>query len=337
MQDPDALDETDLEIVNALQVVPRASWTELGSVLDLDPTTLARRWHRLVDEGISRITAFPRQPGAYGKQTALIEVRCHTGAETDVAMAVAEHAKTLSVEITTGEYQVLLTVLGEPRLADYVLDYLSGIPGVLGYRTHVLIDIPYEAHRWHVRALTPAQHRGLRALTTATGGSEQAPGGRMSELDQAVLSCLCVNGRIPYADIARAAGTSSSSAARAVNRVLRSGVIGLRCDIARPFLGWPFAAMLWATGDPRQGAARRPDSPERIPELRLCARTAGPDNVLLVVWLHTMADLPRVERLLGEEIPDLRISDRTIVLRPVKLMGHMFDANERYARTVPIY
>jgi DNA-binding Lrp family transcriptional regulator len=183
MQDPDALDETDLEIVNTLQLAPRASWTELGAILEVDPTTLARRWQRLVDEGITRITAFPRQPNTYGQQTAFIEVRCANGAVTDIATAVAEHAKTLTVEITTGAHQILVTALGDPRLSDYVLDYLSTMPGIVGYRTHILIGIPYEAHRWHVRALSPAQYSGLRALARTTGEREYDRGRRITDLD----------------------------------------------------------------------------------------------------------------------------------------------------------
>ena len=49
--------ESDLEIINALQLNPRASWTQLSSVLDRDSTTIARRWRRLVSNGHSWVNA----------------------------------------------------------------------------------------------------------------------------------------------------------------------------------------------------------------------------------------------------------------------------------------
>ena len=49
--------ESDLEIINALQLNPRASWTQLSSVLDMDSTTIARRWRRLVSNGHSWVNA----------------------------------------------------------------------------------------------------------------------------------------------------------------------------------------------------------------------------------------------------------------------------------------
>ncbi len=36
---------------------PRASWTQLSSVLDMDSTTIARRWRRLVSNGHSWVNA----------------------------------------------------------------------------------------------------------------------------------------------------------------------------------------------------------------------------------------------------------------------------------------
>jgi hypothetical protein len=40
------LDELDLALVNALQISPRAPWTEVATALEVDAATVARRWQQ---------------------------------------------------------------------------------------------------------------------------------------------------------------------------------------------------------------------------------------------------------------------------------------------------
>ncbi|MFE5097537.1 AsnC family protein [Streptomyces sp. NPDC056638] len=49
----------DLALVNALQLRPRASWTELAPPLGVTAGTLARRWERLTGEGLAWASAVP--------------------------------------------------------------------------------------------------------------------------------------------------------------------------------------------------------------------------------------------------------------------------------------
>jgi AsnC-type helix-turn-helix domain len=53
------LDDDDRRLIAALQVRPRASWTELGAVLGPSPLTLALRWARLSAAGVAWLTAAP--------------------------------------------------------------------------------------------------------------------------------------------------------------------------------------------------------------------------------------------------------------------------------------
>lgn len=243
MQDPVSLGEKDLELLNAVQIAPRASWAEVSQVLHQDATSLARRWHRLKSGGIARITAFPRQSRLYEQHVSRIELTCRNGSVLDLAHELARHPRTLTVEIISGQHQLGLMVLGAPRLADYTLDYLAGFTDILGYRLHMVTGMPYESHRWHVHALPLEQRNRLRELANPKGSNSEVAR-PLTTLDQAVISRLCVNGRATYAELARDLGISPSTAARQVNRVLRAEAIGLRCDIAKQFLGWPFSAVL---------------------------------------------------------------------------------------------
>ncbi|MFC3996614.1 Lrp/AsnC family transcriptional regulator [Nocardiopsis sediminis] len=335
MQVSTEVDELDLALINALQIAPRASWSELSHTLDVDATTLARRWHHLEDSGLARITAFPRRAYLGRVHMAYLELTCRNGTVLDVATALAEDPSTLSIQFTAGTSHLLLTVASVQGLSDYLLNWIGGFEDVVAYRMHVVTGILFEAHRWQVRALAPEQRRRLLALTGADSGAP-VPEGRITELDQRLLDRLCGDGRAGYQALAAALGVSPTTAARRLNRLLRGGIIGLRCDIARTELGWPAAAVLWGSVDARVLERARADLGTRIPELRLCSTIAGPQNTHFIVWLRSTADLQRVEQRLVEELPGLHIADRRMVLRTVKFMGNVLDSTERYVRAVPL-
>lgn len=73
-----------------------------------------------------------------------------------------------------------------------------------------------------------------------------------------------------------------------------------------------------------------------LPELRLCTSVTGPQNLLLTVWLASLADVGRVEALLAERLPQLHLVDRSVALRQVKLMGRLIDEQGAGAECVPI-
>ncbi|GAA1233202.1 Lrp/AsnC family transcriptional regulator [Prauserella halophila] len=336
MQDSVSLVEDDLELLNALQIAPRASWADLSGVLERDATALARRWHRLTTDGIARITAFPRQSRLAEQHVSRIELTCRNGEVLNSAQAIAADPRTLTVEITSGTHQLALTVLGAPDLADYTLGYLSTFPDVLSYRLYAMTSIPYEAHRWHVRALSPKRRNQLTALAGPAGsGAEVAR--PLTELDRAVIARLRANGRATYAELARDLDISPSTAARQVNRLLRAEAVGLRCDIARQYVGWPYSAVLWGIADVDAIADSWTAAGDCVPELRFGATVAGPDNILLVLWLHAVTDLPRVEQVLTAQLPGLRITDRSLRLRMIKYMGHRLDDSERFAEPTPVF
>lgn len=59
------LSEAELELIDALQINPRASWVDLGQATGSDPATAARRWQRLTGSG----RRGPPSPSASGRCT----------------------------------------------------------------------------------------------------------------------------------------------------------------------------------------------------------------------------------------------------------------------------
>jgi len=118
MSDPFTLDETDRALVNILQVAPRASWAEVGTALDINPATVARRWTRLTDAGLARVIAYPNLPAwARHRTLAFVEVDCEPGARNDVIAALTQDPRIASVTVASSGRDLYLTVL-TPGLAE---------------------------------------------------------------------------------------------------------------------------------------------------------------------------------------------------------------------------
>ncbi|MGY0488641.1 hypothetical protein [Streptomyces sp. WG-D5] len=63
---------------------------------------------------------------------------------------------------------------------------------------------------------------------------------------------------------------------------------------------------------------------------------AGPHNLVVDVWLRSLADVHSFEAHLSRRLPRLTIHDRSVVLRTVKHMGHLLDHAGRATGVVPL-
>jgi len=108
MQDSATVDEVDLALVNALQIRPRASWSLVGRVVGIDPVTAARRWERLERNGQAWISAYP--PITPNQANAFVEIECEPGRGVPVAEELAEDPQAMTVDVTAGGRDVLVTV-----------------------------------------------------------------------------------------------------------------------------------------------------------------------------------------------------------------------------------
>ena len=58
--------------------------------------------------------------------------------------------------------------------------------------------------------------------------------------------------------------------------------------------------------------------------------------IALSTWLRTVEELHRLELTFAEQLPQLQVVDRLIVLRVVKRMGRLINEGGRSAGIVPI-
>ncbi|MGP3928886.1 Lrp/AsnC family transcriptional regulator [Nonomuraea sp. KM88] len=326
------LRENDLELIDSLQVNPRAPWAEVGAVLGMDPATAARRWKRLVDDRLAWCTVALGQRQLHTMSVAFLELTCEAGAAGEVAAELARQPHMITVQHIAGSYD-LWTIAIAPdlvSLSEYLLRRLPQQPGVTRVRTHIATRAFDLSRRWRLRVLN--QHQAGRLRPAKTTPAVTRP---MDEIDRRLFVALSVDGRRSFAELEAELGLSARTVQRRVNRLVAVGDITFRCDLARRLAGWHNSAVLWLSM-PDDHLERTGEQLLRWPETRTCAAIAGPNNLMLTVGLHSVADLHGLVTRLRHDFPHATIVDRQMVLRQVKLYGRVLDPVGRWSSTTPL-
>ncbi|MGW0994257.1 Lrp/AsnC family transcriptional regulator [Streptomyces sp. NPDC002520] len=330
------LDELDLSLLNALQVAPRVPWSLIGEALEVDAATASRRWAKLSRSGRAWMSVYPGVRDLTQINIAFIEVACEAGAALRVAAELAAERRVSTVEHTTGDHDLLLTV-HMPSLAalsEFLLTGVGVIAGVRSTRAHLATTVLVEGSSWRLRTLDAAQKRRLEQAVRIP--APQRPRARLSRRDLELAEELAPDGRASYSDLAARLGLGVSTVRRRVDALLADGSVVVRCEVAQPLSGWPVSASLWGRVPPaRLGHAARKLA--AMPETRLCTAVTGSrPNLLLAVWLRGVGDMQRLETVLGEQVPELEVVDRALSLRHVKRMGWLLDEQGCAQRHVPL-
>jgi DNA-binding Lrp family transcriptional regulator len=324
-------DETDLKLVHALQAAPRATWHDIGRSLDIDPVTAARRWQGLVDAGVARVTAYPEvRLWAQDHCNAFIELDLEPTARAHAVEVLSHVPQIVSISIISSGRDLFLTVLTPDltTLSRVVLQQLQQLPGLRGTRTHAVTTVYGEGNHWRLGALEPRRRTQLAQKTP--------PNNRVVWKDHHRDVLLALDdGRRPAAEIATHTARSGSTVRRWLNEMIDGGLLSLRCEVAQPITGWPIAATFWARVSPDE-LDRTATLLTELPEVRLCAAVTGTDNLVMTLWLRSLADIQRLETELARRLPALTLTDRAVTLRAIKRMGCLLDDNGRITDVVPI-
>lgn len=335
MQDSIAIDETDLALIHALQIAPRAPWTTVGAVLGISAVTAARRWERLVGEGLAWVTGYPG-PALWRQQCfAWVEVDCEPALRQQVIDALLDDPHTASIEVMASGRDLYLTVVAADirTLSRFVLLRASSLPGVRGTRTRIATQVFGEGSRWRLDALTPAQRERL-----ASRESSPRDAGEVAVLQSAerlLLPGLADDGRRSAAELAVMSQCSEPTARRRLAHILQTRLVSLRCEVAQVIAGWPITATCWASVPP-EALAETARILVTLPEVRVCAAVTGASNLVVTVLLRALQDLQRLETLVARRLPQLTFTDRAVTLVQVKRMGAVLDDSGHRLRTVPV-
>jgi DNA-binding Lrp family transcriptional regulator len=325
------LHETDLALIEALQLQPRAPWSRIGSVIGIDATTAARRWRRLADSGTAWMTAYPTH---YATVVGYVDVACAPDALDGLTARLRHWGPVFSLERTTGEHQLFLSLAARDLAAmdDLVHRRLSGLPGVRSARLSICTDVHREGSGWLVHTLNERQRADL---TAGPRPGRPRPGTGPYDRDRDLLRALGADARLGHAELARRSGLSETTVRRRLRRMIDGGEVHFRCDLTQRLAGWPVVAT-FRLAVPGPGADTVGRSLAALPETRVCAGLTGTDNLLLSVWLRTPGECAALEDRILRRHPELRVTARDITLHTAKRMGRLLDHWGRAEGHVPM-
>jgi DNA-binding Lrp family transcriptional regulator len=319
------IDEVDLSLLHALQLAPRASWARLESVLEVDASTLSRRWANLNRAGLAWISVHPGVLLPWGS-LAFIEVDCRSGSRDAVSAVLAHDPATWNIEYTTGRRDLFLTV-GTRSLQEldaYVAERVATIPGVTATRTHFVRHIYREGSSWRLNALSSGQQRALSPDRSDQPAQFTEP----TQFELSLLRALASDGRRTASSVATELGRSVSAVTRGIDRLVNTLHANMRCEIAHHVAGWGATANLYLSV-PQDGLQFLADGLSSLSSVRLCAATTSPSNLLCQVWMHGIEELDEVEAYILHRCPAARVDDRWMVPRFAKRVGHLLDRHGR--------
>lgn len=333
--EPVIFGELDLALVNALQLRPRASWVELAGPLGTTATTLARRWERLSAFGLAWVTASFGREFSRSRCISYVMIRSEPGARANVVQQLAACPEVATIEVATGGHDINCDVLNRDlrELDRFLTDKVYGAPGVTSVSILLTTSLYLEGSRWRLRSLDPSQ---LNVLTKSTMSlSQRQYAIALDGLDRSLLEHLSHDGRLSWAELASLTGASAATARRRVNRLVSSGIMTFRCEIAHPLAGWPIQASLLAQA---HGGAVDHIGRELAswPECRFVAAVTGPANIYATFWVRDLGELQRLEARTSTNFPSLNVLDRMVALNTPKRMGHLCDDEGRRTGVVPI-
>ena len=330
---PAALDEADLALVNALQVAPRVTWARAAEILGVGAQSLAHRWERLRADGTAWVTATPNLTRA-GLTMALIEVDCRPGERQAAIEALVREPRVLTVEESTQGRDLMLTVMtsGLEEMTSFVIDDLVPTPGVATFRTYLGTALHRDGGTWRLNALDPTQVAALEVEAARTGASDH-----VTPPDNAwpLIEALIIDGRRNAADLAAITGRNPATLRRQLPRLLKSGLLSFRCDIAQSASGAPVSCT-WRCRVQRAQLDKTIKALATLPDLRLTMSTTGTTNLILTVWVPGLSHITALEQFLATKLPWMEIVDSGVNLRTTKRVGWMLDSSGRATGTVVV-
>lgn len=267
-------------------------FAELATLLGVSVQTAARRYQRLVRDGVLRCTTFLNPQAVHGLDSWVLQITPKPGRGTALAAALTRHPGISWVNVTAGHVTCLFSARADDDRDDMLIERLpktSLVQSVSAFQ---------EVHRFPVSTawpdftdlLTPAQ-RGWserRAHLAAATGHPDGPIA-LTGTDYALLRVLGTDARASHAAIAAHTGLPRSRVRDRLRELTDAGAVYFDLEVARSALGFSMHVTVTAHIAPRhlQAVGEALSANREIPFV--CV-TTGRTNIFAVIFCRTAGD-----------------------------------------------
>lgn len=143
------LDETDREILRALQEDARTPFSEIARRIEMSSATVHDRVNRMEDAGIIRGYHADVDPKAVGYGiSAVVGLRVEQGREEETLELLKAVEGVQEINLTTGEWDIVMRVFAEntEQLRQLMFEKVSQLEGFSRTQTMVVLGTEYETH-----------------------------------------------------------------------------------------------------------------------------------------------------------------------------------------------
>jgi Lrp/AsnC family transcriptional regulator for asnA, asnC and gidA len=141
------LDETDREILRALQADARKPFSEIAREIDMSSATVHDRVNRMEEAGVIRGYHADVNPKAVGLGTsAIVGLRVEQGREEEALERLSAVEGVQEVNLTTGEWDVILRVYANntDHLREIMFEEIADMDGFARSQTMVVLGTEYQ-------------------------------------------------------------------------------------------------------------------------------------------------------------------------------------------------
>lgn len=328
------VDALDRQILHALGLDGRMSFSRLAEFLGVSDQTVARRYRRLRTRGAIRVVGLCDHRRTGGSSW-WVRLQCAPGSVPSIAHALAGRPDTQWVQILSGGTEVLCGVRwsgSEPRTA-LLLDKLPRTGRITAVTTHSML------HQFAGGSLRSGAE--LIAGLTDDQARELSPGPPppipddpivLTDLDQVLFAALAEDARVGHAELAARTGWSESTVRRRMDQLHEAGVLYYDLEIDCAILGLNTQAWLWLTVHPAELAAVGAEL-ARHPEVPFAAATTGPTNLAASVACRNPEALYTYLTDRIGPLPGVQNVEAVPITRTVKQGGAVLPALAPTART----
>lgn len=319
-----SLSEEDMELVHALQINGRASFTEIADVLGISDQTAARRWSRLRSAGKLRVLGLT-DPRRLGNSVWLVRVRCTPDAASSLGKAMARRTDTTWVNLDSGGTEISCSVRTRSPGPEEspLLQKLPRTPQVVDLSAHCSLHVFFGHDLGPINKRGPLTAEQVAALTppdTPDRASDATPPVPLDDSDRHLLDLLARDGRAATADLAAATGLSPSTVRRRITELRSAGALYFDVDYHPDILQQNFRAALWLEIDPSR-LVEAGSALAAHPEVAYATATTGAANLYASIDVATAQLFYRYLTESVATLPGLRHTATAPIQRTLKGPG----------------